>query len=84
MEALLKRNINFMLPSDMKRPNFKTINPFYKNRLADVVDNIFIQVVRMIINAEFISAEVQYINGYNIKANANKYTFIWERPLKLI
>ena len=35
MEALLKRDVNFMWLSGMQRPDFNTINLFRKNRLAD-------------------------------------------------
>ena len=40
MEALLKRDVNFMWVSDMQSPDFNTINLFRKHRLADVMDGI--------------------------------------------
>ena len=40
MEALLKRDVNFMWLSGMQRPDFNTINLFRKHRLADVMDDI--------------------------------------------
>ena len=43
MEQLLRRDVNFMWLSGMQRPDFNTINLFRKNRLADVVDDIFTQ-----------------------------------------
>ena len=47
----------------MKRPDFNTINLLRKNRLADVMDDIFTQVVQMLVDAKFVSLEVQYIDG---------------------
>ena len=82
MEALLKRDVNFMWLSGMQRPDFNTINLFRKNRLADVMDDIFTQVVRMLVDAKFVSLEVQYIDGTKIEANANKYTFVWKKATK--
>ena len=82
MEALLKRDVNFMWLSDMQRPDFNTINLFRKNRLADVMDDIFTQVVHMLVDARFVSLEVQYIDGTKIEANANKYTFVWNKATK--
>ena len=41
MEALLKRDVNFMWLSGMQRPDFNTINLFRKYRLADVKYNMF-------------------------------------------
>ena len=82
MEALLKRDINFMWLSGMQRPDFNTINLFRKHRLADVMDDIFTQVVQMLVDAKFVSLEVQYIDGTKIEANANKYTFVWKKATK--
>ena len=82
MEALLKCDVNFMLLSGMQRPDFNTINLFRKNRLADVMDDIFTQVVHMLVDAKFVSLEVQYIDGTKIEANASKYTFVWKKATK--
>ena len=82
MEALLKRDVNFMWLSGMQRPDFNTINYFRKYRLADVIDDIFTQVVQMLVDAKFVSLEVQYIDGTKIEANANKYTFVWKKATK--
>ena len=82
MEAMLKRDVNFMWLSGMQRPDFNTINLFRKNRLADVIDDIFTQVVKMLVDAKFVSLEVQYIDGTKIEANANKYTFVWKKATK--
>lgn len=32
----------------------------------------------MLVDAKFVSLEVQYIDGTKIEANANKYTFVWK------
>ena len=82
MEALLKRDVNFMWLSGMQRPDYNTINLFRKHRLADVMDDIFTQVVQMLVDAKFVSLEVQYIDGTKIEANANKYTFVWKKATK--
>ena len=66
MEALLKRDVNFMWLSGMQRPDYNTINLFRKHRLADVMDDIFTQVVQMLVDAKFVSLEVQYIDGTKI------------------
>ena len=39
------------------------------------------KVVQMLVDANFISLEIQYIDGTKIEANANKYTFICLAPL---
>ena len=62
--------------------DYNTINLFRKNRLAGYIDNIFTQVVQMLVDANFISLEIQYIDGTKIEANANKYTFVWKKATK--
>ena len=83
MEQLLRRDVNFMWLSGMQHPDFNTINLFRKNRLADVVDDIFTQVVQMLVDGKFISLDVQYVDGTKIEASANKYTFVWKKVTKM-
>ena len=82
METLLKRDVHFMWLSGMQRPDFNTINNFRRERIADMMDDIFTQVVKMLVNAKLISLDVQYIDGTKIEANANKYTFVWKKSTK--
>ena len=82
MEQLLRRDVNFMWLSGMQFPDFNTINLFRKNRLADVIDDIFTQVVQMLVEGKFVTLDVQYIDGTKIEAAANKYTFVWKKATK--
>ena len=82
MEELLKRDVHFMWLSGMQTPDFNTINLFRKHRLADVVDDLFTQVVEMLVKGRFVSLDVQYIDGTKIEAAANKYTFVWKKATK--
>ena len=82
MEQLLRRDVNFMWLSGMQTPDYNTINLFRKNRLAPVVDDLFTQVVEMLVENKFVSLEVQYIDGTKIEANANRYTFVWKKATK--
>ena len=79
METLLRRDVNFIWLSGMQTPDFNTIDLFRKNRLAAVVDDLFTQVVQMLVDQKIISLEVQYVDGTKIEANANKYTFVWKK-----
>ena len=82
METLLRRDVNFMWLSGMQTPDFNTINLFRKNRLSAVIDDIFTQVVRMLVDQKVISLDVQYVDGTKIEANANKYTFVWKKSTR--
>ena len=82
METLLRRDVNFMWLSGMQTPDFNTINLFRKNRLSAVIDDIFTQVVQMLVDQKVISLDVQYVDGTKIEANANKYTFVWKKSTR--
>ena len=63
----------------MQTPDFNTINLFRKNRLSAIIDDLFTQVVKMLVDQKIISLDVQYVDGTKIEANANKYTFVWKK-----
>ena len=78
MASLLEENVFFMWLSGMSRPDFRTINRFRSERLADGrFESIFHQVVELLHDEGLISLDVQYIDGTKIESVANKYTFVW-------
>ena len=77
MASLLEENVFFMWLSGMNRPDFRTINRFRSERLADGrFESIFHQVVELLHDEGLISLDVQYIDGTKIESVANKYTFV--------
>ena len=79
MASLLEENVIFMWLSGMNRPDFRTINRFRSERLADGrFESIFRQVVELLHDEGLISLDVQYIDGTKIESVANKYTFVWK------
>ena len=79
MASLLEENVIFMWLSGMSRPDFRTINRFRSERLADGrFESIFRQVVELLHDEGLISLDVQYIDGTKIESVANKYTFVWK------
>ena len=42
------------------------------NRLADVVDDHFTQIVEMLVDDKFVSLDIQYVDGTKIEAAAGK------------
>ncbi len=79
MARQLMENVHFMWLSGMSRPDFRTINRFRSERLADGrFDSIFNQVVNLLHDEGLISLESQYIDGTKIESVANKYSFVWK------
>jgi transposase len=82
MESALKENIHFMWLGAMNRPDHNTINDFRSNRLKDVMKEIFVQVVKLLVESGHVSLQEVYTDGTKIEANANRYTFVWGKAIK--
>lgn len=82
IEEMLKENIHMMWISGMNKPDHHTINRFRTERLKKVLEEIFGQIVELLIEAGQLSIKEIYIDGTKIEANANKYTFVWGKAVK--
>ena len=82
IETACKRDINFMyLLEGAKAPDHNTIARFRSERLKDIIDNLFNQVVLLLKDYGELSCENLFVDGTKIEANANKYTFVWKKAI---
>jgi transposase len=80
IERACKRDINFMwLLQGQKAPDHNTIARFRTERLVDIIDDLFNQLVEKLKDWGEIQFENIFIDGTKIEANANKYTFVWKK-----
>lgn len=77
IERALHENIYFIWLSGCSTPDFRTINYFRGKRLQGEIHGLFAEVVRMLQELNYVSLDIQYIDGTKIEASANKYTFVW-------
>lgn len=82
IESCLKENIHFMWISGMTRPDHNTINRFRSERLANVLKEIFSEVVMLLVASGQVSLKEIFIDGTKIEANANRYSFVWGRAIR--
>lgn len=82
IEEMTKENIHMMWISGMQRPDYHTINRFRSERLKKVLEEIFSQIVMLLVEAGQLSIKEIYVDGTKIEAQANKYTFVWGRAIK--
>jgi transposase len=82
MESALKENIHFMWLAGMNKPDHNTINRFRSDRLKDVLETVFSQVVMLLSEAGHLSLKEIYTDGTKIEAQANRYTFVWGNAIK--
>lgn len=76
---VLQWDILYMWLSARQYPSFSTINRFRSERMKDCINNLFIQVVKVLVELGQVSLDVQYIDGTKIESVANKYTFVWKK-----
>ncbi len=82
IEEALQQNIHFMWLSAMSTPDHNTINRFRSDRLKDVLQAIFTQVVQLLVAEGLLNIKELYVDGTKIEAAANRYTFVWGKAIK--
>lgn len=78
IEKALQENIHFMWLSGNSLPDYRTINYFRGKRLKGHIQQLFADVVRMLHELQYVSLNVQYIDGTKIESAAGRYTFVWK------
>lgn len=80
IEKACKTDIRYMyLLDDMTAPTFATIGNFIRGNLTSTIENIFVEVNKVIFEKQKVDLEHVYIDGTKIEANANKYTWVWKK-----
>lgn len=80
LEKAYRRDINFMwLLEGQKAPDHNTIARFRSERLADVLEDLFSQLIMKLEDIGEVAFKTLFIDGTKIEANANKYTFVWKK-----
>lgn len=82
IEEAVNQNIYFMWLAAMNTPDHNTINRFRGDRLKDVLQHIFNQVVELLVAEGLLNIKELYVDGTKIEANANRYTFVWGKSIK--
>lgn len=76
IETLCKENIKYMyLLEDNITPDHTTISRFIA-KCNPVIQDIFTEIIKIIMERNNITSENIYIDGTKIEAYANKYTFV--------
>jgi transposase len=82
IEESVQSNIYFMWLAAMNKPDHNTINRFRSDRLKGVLQQIFSQVVQLLVAEGLLNIKELYVDGTKIEANANRYTFVWGKAIK--
>ena len=82
IEEAVQTNIHFMWLAALNKPDHNTINRFRSDRLKGVLQQIFAQVVQLLVAEGLLNIKELYVDGTKIEANANRYTFVWGKAIK--
>lgn len=82
IEKALGENIHFMWLSGNSTPDFRTINYFRGKRLRCEIHQLFSQIVNLLVSLDYVSLDVQYIDGTKIESAAGRYTFVWRKSIE--
>jgi transposase len=82
LEAACNEQTPFIWLANGYRPNFRTINMFRSKRLANSIDTIFSNVVKLLHNSGVISFDVVYTDGSKLEASANRYKIVWRKNVE--
>jgi transposase len=83
IESACRRDINFMwLLAGEAVPDHTTISRFRKERLGEVMEEMFYQFVKILHELGEVNYENVFIDGTKIEANANRYTFVWKKAVE--
>lgn len=77
--AALRENIHFMWLSGGNRPDFRTINDFRGQRMKDVIDAVFAEVLQYLIEAGYVQLEHYFVDGTKVAADANQHKVVWAK-----
>ena len=77
-----RENINFLWLTGSVQLDHMTINRFRSERLKGIIDNIFTEVVSLLIEEKYITFEKYFLDGTKIEANASKYSWVWGKSTK--
>ena len=79
---LTQYHIHYMWLSGNQNPSYSTINRFRSEHIKYYINQLFVQIVELLVEKGLISLDVQYIDGTKIESVANKYTFVWRKSVE--
>ena len=83
IEQACNENVHFMWLAGGAKPDHNTIADFRSKRLKDHLKKVFNQVVVLLAEQGVLSLKEMTLDGTKIEANANRYTFVWGKAIKV-
>ena len=83
IEEACRTDIRFMwILQGEPVPDHSTIDRFLCKRLADVIEDLFYQLVDRLCVLGEVRYRNMFVDGTKVEANANRYTFVWKKAVE--
>lgn len=83
IEEACKTDIRFMwILQGEPAPDHSTIDRFLDKRLANVIEDLFYQLVDRLLDLGEVRFRNMFVDGTKLEANANRYTFVWKKAVE--
>lgn len=82
IEKSTKNNIEVMWLTNRMQVTHQTIKNFMDKYLKNNIQEIFIQLIKVIKDNENIEENIIYIDGTKIESRSNKYKFVWRGSIE--
>lgn len=77
----VRENIYFRWIAGCQMPDFRTINSFRKEKLTPVINEVFVEVVKLLHQQGYVQLNTLYVDGTKIESRSNRYTFVWRKSV---
>lgn len=74
-------NIPFMWLTRRQQLDFRTLNRFRSQQMKSVLETVFTAALQFLADEKCVSLEQYFVDGTKMKANANRYTFVWGKAV---
>ena len=75
----IRENIHYMWLSGHHQPCFKTLNNFRSEKLSEMIDIVFKEVLEMLVELGYINLDDLYVDGSKWEANGNRHKVVWRK-----
>jgi hypothetical protein len=83
IENACRTDIRFMyILGSEPVPDHSTISRFQNERLTEVIEDLFYQLVMKLYELGEIKFKNIFVDGTKIEADANRYTFVWRKAIE--
>jgi transposase len=77
----LRENVQYMWLAGGQRPDFRTLNRFRSSHLKQTIEEVFVSLTALLVEAGLVSLQETFVDGTKIEAQANRYSFVWGKAV---